>query len=142
MKKLSELVVGDRLYEGAGKYLSRAGRLIAVMEHPLKKGVLFLLAIQRDNQLTLYQGPASGPYLSLARSIPANVFCEFCGVVNSGISIHDTPDEDEPASEQEAKVRAGKESIAVMQMFGRQVVNPTYEKTEPVDQPLCLVDFP
>jgi len=96
VKRLGELELGDRLYEGAGTFISRAGRLVGVMQDPCQAGHMFLLAVQADNRLTIYHGWGNGTHLSLARNLPANVFCEFCGIVQAGITIHDTPD-DEPS---------------------------------------------
>lgn len=96
MKRLGDLELGDRLYEGAGTFISRAGRLVGLMQDPCQAGHMFLLAVQADNRLTIYHGWGNGTHLALARNLPANVFCEFCGIVQAGITIHDTPDDDEP----------------------------------------------
>jgi hypothetical protein len=104
------LELGDRLYEGAGTFISRAGRLVGLMQDPCQAGHMFLLAVQADNRLTIYHGWGNGTHLALARNLPANVFCEFCGIVQAGIAIHDTPDDDEPPAPVSGKKPPTKET--------------------------------
>lgn len=151
MKRLCDLEVGDRLFEGAGKYISRAGRLVGVMQDPCRPDTLFLLAVQADNRLTIYRGLATGIHLSLARHLPANVFCEFCGIVQAGITIHDTPDEEPAAAGGDSPPNGGNSpprekaggSLPSEKMVGGD--SPPAETSPPVAASAaagCLVDFP
>jgi len=134
VKRLGDLQLGDRLYEGAGKFLSRAGRLVGVMKDPSQPGQLFLLAVQADNRLTIYRGEENGIHLALARQLPANVFCEFCNIVQAGLTIHDTDEDVEDGGNSPPKTEtAGGNSP------------PTTQKPPPgeaFEASACLVDYP
>jgi hypothetical protein len=148
VKRLGDLELGDRLYEGAGTFISRAGRLVGLMQDPCQAGHMFLLAVQADNRLTIYHGWGNGTHLALARNLPANVFCEFCGIVQAGITIHDTPDDDEPPAPVSGKKPPTKEidggdSPSPSVIAGG--ISPPESEDPPAAEPevaACLVSFP
>jgi hypothetical protein len=109
---------------------------------------MFLLAVQADNRLTIYHGWGNGTHLALARNLPANVFCEFCGIVQAGITIHDTPDDDEPPAPVSGKKPPTKETDGGDSPPPSVIaggISPPESEDPPAAEPevaACLVSFP
>jgi hypothetical protein len=81
MKKAQDYEIGERVQEEGYD----AGKVVAIVLHPSRKSIAYLLLVNSDNEYTIYRGMTDANCkLGLARNIPESVAMHFAEVIQGG----------------------------------------------------------
>ena len=81
IKKMQEYDIGESVMEDG----ILTGVVEAIIEHPIKKGIAYMLLTTSDQGYTIYRGLMNcNASLSLTRNIPASVMIQFAEIIQGG----------------------------------------------------------